>query len=313
MKILLVGPGIMPIPSDGWGAIETLIWNQKIYCEALGHKVDILNKGGLKAAVLAKPWSYDVVHLHFDPLTKFWDTLSIYFGFKLFITSHYAYAAFQKKWDCGYEITFKNLMKSKRLIVFSQEISNVFLSNGFKGKIEVLPNGVEMKQFSFKEKTLYKKAIYLGRIEARNRQNEVTRKIVEKRSIICDFVGPIGTPDFKVDHKYVNYLGEWNRAEVHENLTNYSCLILFSDGEAHPLVVLEAMAAGLSLVISKEASANLDLSLPWVYVCDTIDEVLENAEKAINENGLYRKQIRKYAEENFDYSIIAQKYIEIIS
>ena len=88
---------------------------------------------------------------------------------------------------------------------------------------------------------------------------------------------------------------------------------MFSDGEAHPLVTLEAMAAGLSLVISKEASANLNLNLPWIYVCDKIDEVLKNAERAINENYLYRKQIRKYAEENFDYAIIAQKYIEIIS
>ncbi|WP_294957783.1 glycosyltransferase family 4 protein [uncultured Flavobacterium sp.] len=267
----------------------------------------------MKAAILAKPWSYDIVHLHFDPLTKFWNTLSAFLGFKLFITSHYAYAAFREKWHCEYENTFKNLMESKRLIVLSQDILNVFVSSGFKGNIEVLSNGVETQQFLFKETALEKKAIYLGRIEARKRQNEVTRRIAEKRSIICDLVGPISTPDFKVDHKYVNYLGEWDRAAVHKNLTNYSCLILFSDGEAHPLVTLEAMAAGLSLVISKEASANLNLNLPWIYVCDKIDEVLKNAERAINENYLYRKQIRKYAEENFDYAIIAQKYIEIIS
>ena len=27
MKIALIGPGIMPIPPDGWGAVESLIWD----------------------------------------------------------------------------------------------------------------------------------------------------------------------------------------------------------------------------------------------------------------------------------------------
>ncbi|WP_264550584.1 glycosyltransferase family 4 protein [Flavobacterium sp. N2038] len=313
MKILLVGPGIMPIPSDGWGAVETLIWNQKIYCEALGHKVDILNKRGLVAALFAKPWSYDIVHVHFDPLAKFWNTLSVRLNFKLIVTSHYGYAAYPEKWHYGYQNIFKVLMKSERLMVLSEDILNVFRRNGYKGKIDVLSNGVEIQQFVFNKSALLKKAICLGRMEKRKRQVEVAQKISEKRNLVCDFVGPLNSLVFKTGNQYVNYLGEWDRATVHKNLTNYSCLILFSDGEAHPLVIVEAMAAGLSLVISKEASANLDLNLPWIYLCDTVDEVAEYAEKAITENDLYRAQIRKYAEENFDYAVIAQKYIQIIS
>ena len=27
MRIALIGPGIMPIPPDGWGGVEHLIWN----------------------------------------------------------------------------------------------------------------------------------------------------------------------------------------------------------------------------------------------------------------------------------------------
>ncbi|MET3026626.1 glycosyltransferase family 4 protein [Flavobacterium sp. UW10123] len=313
MKILLVGPGMMPIPSNGWGAVETLIWNQKTYCEALGHKVDILNKRGLVAALLAKPWSYDVVHVHFDPLTKFWNTLSVRLNFKLIVTSHYGYAAYPEKWHYGYERIFKFLMRSERLIVLSEDILNVFKRNGYLGKIDVLPNGVEVQNFIFNESALLKNAICLGRMEKRKRQEEIAGKILEKRNLICDFVGPMNSLVFKTDNKYVNYLGEWDRATVHKNLTNYSCIILFSDGEAHPLVILEAMAAGLSIVISMEASANLDLNLPWIYLCNTVDEVAAYAEKAISENYMYRKQIRKYAEENFDYLVIAQKYIEIIS
>ena len=43
MKVAIVGPGIMPIPPTGWGAVEILIWDQKIALEKLGHEVLIVN------------------------------------------------------------------------------------------------------------------------------------------------------------------------------------------------------------------------------------------------------------------------------
>ena len=49
-------------------------------------------------------------------------------------------------------------------------------------------------------------------------------------------------------------------------LTNYANMILFSDGEAAPQVTCEALLSGIGLVVSKEASANLDASLT-IYRC----------------------------------------------
>ena len=43
MKIVIVGPGIMPIPPSGWGAVEILIWDSKVALEKLGHTVEIVN------------------------------------------------------------------------------------------------------------------------------------------------------------------------------------------------------------------------------------------------------------------------------
>ena len=43
MKISIIGPGIMPIPPTGWGAVETLIWDMRNALIALGHDVDIIN------------------------------------------------------------------------------------------------------------------------------------------------------------------------------------------------------------------------------------------------------------------------------
>ena len=37
MKISIIGPGIMPIPPTGWGAVEILIWDSKNDLEKLGY------------------------------------------------------------------------------------------------------------------------------------------------------------------------------------------------------------------------------------------------------------------------------------
>ena len=43
MKIALIGPGIMEIPPDGWGAVEMLIWDYTQIIRELGHRVEIIN------------------------------------------------------------------------------------------------------------------------------------------------------------------------------------------------------------------------------------------------------------------------------
>jgi hypothetical protein len=43
MKIALIGPGIMPIPPTGWGAVEILIWDYYNELTRLGHIVTIIN------------------------------------------------------------------------------------------------------------------------------------------------------------------------------------------------------------------------------------------------------------------------------
>ena len=37
MRLALVGPSIMPIPPDGWGAVESLIWDYALELDELGH------------------------------------------------------------------------------------------------------------------------------------------------------------------------------------------------------------------------------------------------------------------------------------
>ena len=43
MRISIVGPGLMPIPPKGWGAVESLIWDMANALKGLGHSVQIIN------------------------------------------------------------------------------------------------------------------------------------------------------------------------------------------------------------------------------------------------------------------------------
>ena len=70
-----------------------------------------------------------------------------------------------------------------------------------------------------------------------------------------------------VDERYDtknNYLGEWSKDQLYKELTDYGNLVLLSDGEAHSLVIMEAFAAGLGVVISEYARANLDLDKKFI-------------------------------------------------
>src|SRR2546427_2554194 len=70
MKIALIGPGIIPIPPNGYGAVEKHIYNLAQQLIKRGHQVDILNElhGEYGWAVrVEKPireGHYDVVHAH---------------------------------------------------------------------------------------------------------------------------------------------------------------------------------------------------------------------------------------------------------
>ena len=109
-----------------------------------------------------------------------------------------------------------------------------------------------------------------------------------------------------------NYLGEWSKEQLHQNLTNYGNLILLSDGEAHPLVCLEAFAAGLGVVVSEWAAANLDIRKGFITVIpeERVSDI-RYVEDAIISNRAYsianRDEIREYGRQ-FEWTNIIENY-----
>jgi hypothetical protein len=202
-------------------------------------------------------------------------------------------------------ILYQNLVT---LNVISNSIKDVYRDCGFNKTINVICNGAREDLFDFTTNpTLANKSVYVAKIEKRKGQYRYqTLKGI-------DFVGNYQDSDFDVTMS--NYLGEWDKKTLYKNLTNYGNLVLLSEGEADPLVVKEALIAGLGVVVSECACANLDLSKPFITVIsnDKLND-LPFVYRKIVENRLtsiqMRDEIHQYAMDNFAWGKIIEKYIE---
>lgn len=309
MKIALIGPGIAPIPPDNWGAVESLIWDYYEYLKEFGVEVDIINTNDLNyVANKVNSEDYDFIHLHYDDYAQILNNL---IKKPYCVTSHYGYIKEHYNNYGHWKPIFDGLKNSPGLIVLSEEIKNLFKTSGYNKFIKVLRNGARTSKFRYNQNPS-KDSICLGKIETRKRQADLSKICSGKCTI--DFVGPLVDKNFK-DNNTCKRIGTWSKPDLYNNLTEYKCLILLSDGEAAPLVVPEALSAGLSLVISETAAANLDKTLPFIHIVniDSTNNISEIINKAVFENHVYRNTIRDYAVKNFDWSVICNEYLQIIN
>jgi glycosyltransferase involved in cell wall biosynthesis len=308
MRIVLVGPGIMPIPPTGWGAVEILIWDTKNALEKLGHKVHIVNtKDGRQIIEEINNFRPDFVHVHYDEFIP----IVPYIQYPNAITSHFGYLERPEMFN-GY-INILNAFTQIKPNVFclSEGIKNVYkMMSGIPSeRLFVTPNGVDTARFRVVDQPKYSdRSIYLAKIDYRKRQH-----LFQGINSLW-FAGNNADTRFNVNK---NYLGEWSKDVLYQELTEYGNLVLLSDGEAHPLVCMEALAAGLGVVVCEWGKANLDIEKEFITVIpETKINDLQYVEDVIIKNRQYsiahRKEILEYSKE-FDWvSIIKNYYIPAV-
>lgn len=303
MRISIIGPAL-PIPPKGWGAVESLIWDMKLSLNELGHEVQIINVGDPYQIInMINEFRPDFVHINYDD----WIGLYPYIQYPCAVTTHFAY------------IERPELMGGYKQRVFDQFISikpNVFglsdgindtyntLANISRDKLYLNPNGVMMENFRFSENPEFPdRSIYLAKVDHRKRQ------FLFQSIDSLWYAGNIAEDRF---NQFKNYLGEWEKDHLHQNLTDYGNLVLLSDGEAHPLVCMEAFATGLGVVVSEWAIANLDLDKRFISVIPEdkikntpfVEEIIvKNREYSIE----HRQEILDYAKE-FEWCTILKRH-----
>ena len=192
-------------------------------------------------------------------------------------------------------------------MVLSAGIAKIYEQHGRKS--HVIPNGANDSLFRKTKAPLYPdRTICVGKIEERKRQ------VFLQTNTDVWFAGNKSSKNF--DYGSDRYLGEWTKETLYNSLTDYGNLVLLSDGEADPLVVKEALVAGLGVVVSECAAANLDTSLPFITVIpDTKANISAYVSEAIKANRETAVQLREeiYAySQNFYWSNLVKKYTKLV-
>lgn len=318
MRICIIAGGHLPIPPTGWGGIEGLVWNYKCELEAQGHEVLVINTlldndlnrcdPALFSSVIktVNDWNPGFVHLQYDHYAD----MMPYIAAPRAMTSHYPYLDYPNKRK-NFEWIFHKFAKNHSYVFpLSDRNSDHFKSSGVnESLLWTWVAGVHSENFKFTEDPKKnEKTICLGKIEPRKRQ-----AYLQQLDENIDFAGPLVDGRFNRDNS--SYLGEWPKERVCHDLTEYANLILFSEGEAAPAVTLEALVAGCGLVVSNEATANLDTSLPFIDVVDLSISPTELKE-TIRKNRIIsienRKEIRRYGIEMFDIKKCVSRYVDKI-
>lgn len=311
MKIVLIAPGFQPFPPRGWGACESIVWDYYENLTKRGYDVEIVNHTNTFLIVKeTNGHEPDVVHIMYDDhivVAPYLQCKRIYY------TTHFAYIT-DPHFETAYGGYFRGIFKRAieyapwiTLNAISEKIKQVYVKHGFpEERIQVIGNGSREDLFRFTENPQKgKRSVYVAKIEFRKSQYKY--QSMEN----LDFVG--NYQDSPFDTTQSNYLGEWDKPTLYENLTDYGNLVLLSNGEADPLVVKEALMAGLGVVVSECASANLDLTRPFITVIpdDKRDDVAFVA-KAIAENRQTslenRRAIREYALAHFAWDKVLDIY-----
>jgi hypothetical protein len=310
MKISIIGPNT-PIPPKAWGAVESLIWDMKLTLNEMGHEVQIINTGDPSSIIrMINEYRPDFVHINYDD----WVGLYPWIQYPCAVTTHFAYTERPEMMGPYKQRVFDSFTEFKpNVFGLSKDINEIYhkYADIPREKLFLNPNGVALEKFKFKECNIKypDRSIYLAKIDSRKRQ------YLYQDIPNLYFAGNIADDKFKKDS---SYLGEWTKDYLYDNLTEYANLVLLSDGEAHPLVIMEAFAAGLGVVVSEWGSANLDESLEFISVLpESACTDIEYLKRMIHQNRqislTMRGEIREYAKTFAWKSILKNYYLKNIS
>jgi hypothetical protein len=308
MNIAFIGPGIMPIPPDGWGAVEMLIWDYASVLTELNHGGVIINTPD-RTEILEElqKEKFDIIHLHYDVFHNIIpDILNLSNG-KLIVSSHYPYINYPEMWSRdNYVPTMDSYIKNEDFHIFcsSQKDIDTFVRYGadvnhcWLSRLGVLP-----ESYQFDENFTYNKTLCFSQICDRKRQY-----------LIQDFdnIDFIGRMEYGRFSNRTNYRGEMLREKLNTEITKYSNFVLLSSVEnTTPLVVKEALICGLGVVVSEQVSMELDTRLDFIDVIpeDKIED-LSYVQNVLEKNKEYsvknRNKIRDYGIKTFGLSNILE-------
>ena len=242
MKIINVTPGLLPIPPNGWGAVEKIIWETHQSLLELGHDSTI--------AYLDDISEYDIVHIHVANLAN----LAHERGVPYYFTMHDHHAYLYGKDSSAYKENLLAIKNAKKAFVPAK-----YLVDYFEGIPEYFSHGVNTDYFTpsgNKEMKLLCVANN-GFIhdQAEDRKGfSYAIEVAKRLDLPITIAGPENNRSYfdkvKPEYEKLNILYNLTEDELRDLYKEHSIFIHASILEAgHPnLTLLEAMASGLPVV-----------------------------------------------------------------
>lgn len=143
IKVVQVTPGVIPIPPNGWGAVEKIIWEYKLVLDKLGYKTEI------KYCDEVNESENQIVHVHMANLANLLSERGINYVFSLH-DHHVEY--FGKDSNC-YKENYTAIKNSKLTFVHSKHLIEYFDN---LPQIVYLPHGANSKDYKFVERKIDK-------------------------------------------------------------------------------------------------------------------------------------------------------------
>lgn len=311
-KLLIVAPGNIPIPNNGWGAVEIIISETLDLYTAAGFDVWVLNSRNRKKWKEAKRINFPIILSHSDidnPRIRLtWPNS------KIVGVSHYGLGAYPEMWDKKFKKILFGMKSCDFVICLSKAVASTFSMYLPPEKILTIPNGSAFKSTCDQPGEI-NKIICLGKVEKRKKQFELW-EILKSSSIGITFAGPI--IDERVRGEIAKnptlahtFTGPISRKSLSAELGKYTALILISDGEADALVLYEAQLAGLPVLVTQRSLGSQNPELDWIRVISefpTADEINLALSAVISKAG----SIIRYALENYNWAVRNEKLVSLL-
>jgi autotransporter strand-loop-strand O-heptosyltransferase len=310
MKITQVTPGLIPIPPNGWGAVEKIIWEYKLKLDDLGVPTDIKYLNEVQVD------NTDIVHIHIANLAIEAKNKGIPYIFSL----HDHHVVHNGRGSINYNQNLEAIKGSVISFCHAEYLVNYFEETD---KLFYLSHGVDTN--FFRNDTPIKNAHKLlciannGLAGNSSFDRKGFRYAIEaaiKLSLPITVAGPENNRHFfeensdllKYEKLNVIYNNP-NETDIRELYNTHSIFLHPSSLEAgHPnLTLLEALSSGLPVVGTYEGTQDLN---GMVRVSRDTDEVVNGIQKIIDDYPRYVEETKKIREK-YDWKIIVKRMLKM--
>ena len=305
IKIIQITPGVIPIPPNGWGAVEKIIWEYKLVLDRLGYQTEIKYCDDVQKS------DNQVVHVHMANLANILSQRGIDYVFSLH-DHHVEY--FGKDSEC-YKENFNAIKNSKLTFVHSKHLIEYFDN---LPQIVYLPHGANQfdYQFSPRKKSLKPKLLMManngvGGDSLSDRKGfligiEAAKYLDLPITIICPSNNKVFFDHHKPDYKNLTIIYDLDYKDSVSKLYEFDIFLHPSNLEAgHPnLTITESISTGMPVV----GTINTNIS-GMISVERNVESFVDGIKKCIKKYDSLTAEI-EHNRYLFSWEIIVSKMIE---